>query len=306
MEEKSVLDTYEQKRQWVRQFNLTSDLFAGKVFEDLAASQELCRILMQQPGLRLKSVRTQYVIRNLESHSVQLDILAEEDSGHMINVEFQMYSEDEPFRRTRYYTSCIDMSILEKGREYYDLPDVTVLYITKGDFIGCKTGVYQVDRKIRNNNQVIDAANGVHEKYFNLKYSSKDAEIDELLHYLKDSDPFYQTESFPRIVERVNLYKMQKKGVDVMCEIADRIRQEGKIEGKIEDIMELLEELGKIPIKIAQRIGQETNLNVLARWHRCAARASSISEFEAWMLEPERFTLGEQRNTRQFQSLQGT
>lgn len=30
MEEKSVLDTYEQKRQWVRQFNLTSDLFAGK------------------------------------------------------------------------------------------------------------------------------------------------------------------------------------------------------------------------------------------------------------------------------------
>lgn len=87
MEEKSVLDTYEQKRQWVRQFNLTSDLFAGKVFEDLAASQELCRILMQQPGLRLKSVRTQYVIRNLESHSVQLDILAEEDSGNMISIE---------------------------------------------------------------------------------------------------------------------------------------------------------------------------------------------------------------------------
>ena len=178
MEEKSVLDTYEQKRQWVRQFNLTSDLFAGKVFEDLAASQELCRILMQQPGLRLKSVRTQYVIRNLESHSVQLDILAEEDSGNMISIELQMYSEVAPFRRTRYYTSCIDMNILEKGREYYELPDVTVLYITKGDFIGCKTGVYQVDRKIRDNSQAIDATNGVHEKYFNLEYSSKDAEID--------------------------------------------------------------------------------------------------------------------------------
>lgn len=250
---------------------------------------------MQQPGLRLKSVRTQYVIRNLESHSVQLDILAEEDSGNMISIELQMYSEVAPFRRTRYYTSCIDMNILEKGREYYELPDVTVLYITKGDFIGCKTGVYQVDRKIRDNSQAIDATNGVHEKYFNLEYSSKDAEIDELLHYLKDSDPFYQTKLFPRIVERVNLYKMQKEGVDVMCEIADRIRREGKnegkIEGKIEDIMELLEELGKIPTKIAQRIGQETNLNVLGRWHRCAARASSISEFEAWMSEPERFIL---------------
>ena len=283
MEEKSVLDTYEQKRQWVRQFNLTSDLFAGKVFEDLAASQELCRILMQQPGLRLKSVRTQYVIRNLESHSVQLDILAEEDSGNMISIELQMYSEVAPFRRTRYYTSCIDMNILEKGREYYELPDVTVLYITKGDFIGCKTGVYQVDRKIRDNSVAIDTANGVHEKYFNLKYSSKDAEIDELLHYLKDSDPFYQTKLFPRIVERVNLYKMQKEGVDVMCEIADRIRREGRIEGKKEAIMELLEELGKIPTKIAQRITQETDLNVLAGWLKCAAAVSSISEFEARM-----------------------
>lgn len=166
MEEKRVLKTYEQKRQWVRQFTLTSDLFAGKVFEDLQASQELCRILMQQPELRLKSVRTQYVIRNLESHSVQLDILAEEDNGNVISVELQ-----------------------------------------------------------------------------------------------------------------------KKKGVDIMCEIADRIRREGKIEGKIEDILELLEELGKIPTKIAQRIRQETNLNVLARWHRCAAKASSISEFEDGMTE---------------------
>lgn len=47
----------------------------------------------------------------------------------------------------------------------------------------------------------------------------------------------------------------------------------------------MLEELGKIPAKTAQRFRQETNLNVLARWHRCAAKASSISEFEAGMAE---------------------
>ena len=231
METKNVLETYEQKREWVQEFNLTSDLFAGKVFEDVEVSQELCSILMQKPGLRLKSVRTQYVIRNLQSHSVQLDFLAEEDIGNMINVELQMYSEDEPFRRTRYYTSCIDMSILEKGREYYDLPDVTVLYITKGDFIGQKRGAYWIHRKTGGTNQSIDVDNGVHERYFNLKYSTRDAKIDELLRYLQDSDPFYQTESFPRIVERVNFYKIQRKGVYMMCEIADRIRREGRIEG---------------------------------------------------------------------------
>lgn len=72
-----------------------------------------------------------------------------------------------------------------------------------------------------------------------------------------------------------------------MCEITDRIRQEGKaegkIEGKIEDVLELLEEVGKIPARIVQRISQETDLAVLSRWIRCAASASSIAEFEAKM-----------------------
>ena len=109
---KAIIETYEEKMAQIHSFNLTSDLFAGKVFEDLEACQELCQILMQDYGLRLKDVKTQYVIRNLESHSVQLDILAEEITGDIICIELQMYSEPAPFRRIRYYTSCVDVSIL--------------------------------------------------------------------------------------------------------------------------------------------------------------------------------------------------
>ena len=72
-----------------------------------------------------------------------------------------------------------------------------------------------------------------------------------------------------------------------MCEIADRIRQEGRasgiIEGKIEDILELLEELGNIPNQLIQRISKETNSEVLSKWHKYAAKASSFAEFEAKM-----------------------
>ena len=129
--------------------------------------------------------------------------------------------------------------------------------------------------------------NGQHERYYNLKYPTGDKKMNELLNYLKDSDPHYRTESFPRIVERVNFFKEQKEGVDIMCEIVDRIRREGKregkIEGKIEDVMELLEDLGKVPARIGDRIRQETDLSVLTRWIRCAASASSIAEFEARM-----------------------
>lgn len=81
MKEKAILDSYEQKRERVREFNLTSDLFAGKVFEDIQACQELCRILLQDDSVILQNVKTQYVIRNMENHSMELDILAEKADG---------------------------------------------------------------------------------------------------------------------------------------------------------------------------------------------------------------------------------
>jgi hypothetical protein len=52
-----------------------------------------------------------------------------------------------------------------------------------------------------------------------------------------------------------------------------------KAEGKIEDILELLERLGNIPVGLEFFIRQETDLNVLKRWHLIAARADSIEEF---------------------------
>ncbi len=283
MENKSTIETYEDQKQRTAVFNLTSDLFAGKVFEDTGACQELCRILLQNEGIVLRNVKTQYVIRNFENHSVELDILAEEISGNLINVELQMYQEPAPFKRTRYYLSGIDMSILEKGRPYYELPDVTVIYITKEDFIGGKRGYYGKGITIDGQNIAIFPNNGQYENYFNLEYPTDDAKINELLEYLKNSDPFYQTENFPRIVERVKYYKVQKEGVTIMCEIADRIRQEGLIEGKIEDILELLEELGNIPKQLIQRINQETNSDILNKWLKCAAKAASFAEFEAKM-----------------------
>lgn len=94
-------------------------------------------------------------------------------------------------------------------------------------------------------------------------------------------------------MERVKYFKTEKEGMTIMCEIADRIRREGKeegrkegkylgrIEGKIEDILELLEDFGSVPQRIIGRICQETDPEQLSRWHKCAARATSIEEFEA-------------------------
>ena len=297
MKEKTVLDTYEEKKNLVQEFNLTSDLFASKVFEDIEACQELCRILLRDRSIMIQSVRTQYVIRNLQTHSMELDILAERNNGDVIGIEIQMYEETAPYKRTRYYLSGIDMSILEKGKDYDELPSVTMVYLTKGDIVGGGRGCYLIERKENDKENLteiksgqedmVNISNGVRERYYNLEHPTGDEEADELLAYFKDSDPYYRTETFPRIVERVRHFKVQKEGVNIMCEIADRIREEGKsvgrLESRIEDVLELLEELGQVPQRIVELIRTEDNLGVLSRWHKSAARATSITEFEANM-----------------------
>ena len=298
MKEKTVLETYEEKRELVQEFNLTSDLFASKVFEDVDACQEFCRILLRDQTLVLQSVRTQYVIRNLETHSIELDILAERNNGDVVGIEIQMYDEEAPFKRTRYYLSGIDMSILEKGKDYDELPAVTMVYLTKEDIIGDGEGYYLIERKVgkrENQTGIVNGqegmrsiSNGIKERYYNLECPTGDARTDELLAYFKDSDPYYRTGTFPQIVERVRHFKVHKRGVNIMCEIADRIRNEGKeegreegmLEGMVKAIIELLEELGHIPQQIVELIRSENDLNILSRWLKSAARATSIAEFE--------------------------
>lgn len=68
-----------------------------------------------------------------------------------------------------------------------------------------------------------------------------------------------------------------------MCEIADRIRNEGKIEGRIEAVLELLEELGTVPARVVEQIKAQDNPGILSRWLKAASRAASIAEFEANM-----------------------
>ena len=53
----------------------------------------------------------------------------------------------------------------------------------------------------------------------------------------------------------------------------------GKAEGKAEDVLVLLKELGEIPVGLRERILSETDLELLNRWLKQAAKAGTIREF---------------------------
>ena len=58
-------------------------------------------------------------------------------------------------------------------------------------------------------------------------------------------------------------------------------RSEGKAEGKAEDILDLLEDLGKVPDTLREVIMAEKDLDKLKKWHKTAARAKSVEQFQS-------------------------
>ena len=80
------------------------------------------------------------------------------------------------------------------------------------------------------------------------------------------------------------LYEARQKAImdhKAMIEGAlDKGRRQGMAQGKAEDTLELLEEYGAISDELRQKIIRETDLEILKRWLKLAAKAESIEEFE--------------------------
>ncbi len=57
-------------------------------------------------------------------------------------------------------------------------------------------------------------------------------------------------------------------------------KNEGKVEDRIEAILELLQSLGTVPEMIEKKIREQKDLIILKQWHKFAASASAIEEFE--------------------------
>ena len=85
--DETLMGTFEQKRELVRSFTMFDDDFFAVVMEDKATAQEVLRVLTGIEDLVVKSIKTQYTIRNLGTHSVVLDALAEDSKQTLYNME---------------------------------------------------------------------------------------------------------------------------------------------------------------------------------------------------------------------------
>ena len=81
--------------------------------------------------------------------------------------------------------------------------------------------------------------------------------------------------------ERGELITQLKEGDEKdMCSSFERLLNKEKAEGKAEAVIELLEDLGDLSDSLKACIMEQTDLELLKKWHKAAAKATSIEEFE--------------------------
>lgn len=120
--------------------------------------------------------------------------------------------------------------------------------------------------------------------YFNTKGTKGGSPaIRELLDYLQKS-----TKETAKNETLLNLHRHIEK-VKEFPEVRDRymtmeeLIEQAQGDTRKEDIFELLKDYGEIPERVLERIENESELDILKRWHKLAARCGSIEAFEEQM-----------------------
>lgn len=282
----------------LQELNLTDDFLFDVTTEEL----ENCKAIIElTTGLRLKSLKWksgQKVIHNLpRKRGVRLDFIAESEDGRIFDVEMQNRNEGNIPKRTRFYQALIDAPILKSGERGFDkMNPLYIIIICNYDPYGKKKYCYTFDNQckevpgLRLGDEVTKLL--LSTKGENEEEVSK--ELVDFLHYVTESNenglPDECDERLKRLHEsireikasadmEVEYMKMEERERIIRDEGVEFGKQIGIINGKIEDILELLEDKGDVPEKVKAEILAETDLEVLKKWLRLAAKSETIEEF---------------------------
>lgn len=210
------MQTSTEQQALIKQLNVIDDVFFHKIAEDKAVREEILRIILQKPKLKVIDAQTQRFLRNIGAHSVILDLLCEDENGSRINVEMQKTDDDDHVKRVRFNSSNIDTTFTEKGLDYKDFPDIYVIFISKFDMFQEGKTIYHLETIIKETGTSIN--DGIHRIFVNCAVNDG-SDIAELMQYFKNSTG--KNNKFPKLSDRVYYFKESKEGADAMTQVVE-------------------------------------------------------------------------------------
>lgn len=205
----------------------------------------ILRIVLGQKDIKIKSVRTQEPLKNLQGRSAVLDVHAVDSTNKEFDVEIQRNDAGAGAKRARHNSSLLDAHILKPGDNTENIPDSYVIFITENDVIKGNQPIYPVERYITIGENKVLFGDGSHILYVNGKYRGND-EIGRLMHDFSCTNP--DDMNYEVLAKKARFYKQDKEGVTTMCKILEDMRNEAAQDG-IKEVAVRMIKSGKMSLE---------------------------------------------------------
>lgn len=207
---------------YIKRFRLMDDDFMVQCFSNEPKSVEfVLSVLLERDDIKVESVVTQHEIKNLEMHSVKLDVDAIDSNGKRYDIEIQRSDRGAISQRARFNSAMLDSTMLKSGAEYNELRDSYVIFITENDVLKKGKAIYHIERVIRETDEYFN--DGSHILYVNGSYKGEDP-IGRLMHDFRCCDP---NEMYsPVLKARAEYFKSTEGGIQTMCRMMEEMRNE--------------------------------------------------------------------------------
>ena len=181
------------------------------------------RIILGQDDIKIKSVRTQEPMKNLQGRSAILDVHAVDSTSKEFDIEIQRQDSGAGAKRARHNSSLLDAHILKPGDDTENIPDSYVIFITENDVMGKSQAIYHIHRYVETDGGKELFGDGSHIIYVNGSYRGND-EIGKLMHDFSCTSP--DDMNYEALAKRARYFKEDEKGVAAMCKIMEDMRKE--------------------------------------------------------------------------------
>ena len=221
-------------RSEIQKLCLMDDMLMKKAFDGCnECSQVLLQVILNNATLMVEKTKTQHLFNSIDGHSVILDIYAVDTDGKHYDVEIQKAKKGSSVKRARYYSAMLDSNILPKGSDYEKLGETYIIFITEQDVWGENKPLYNIERCLVPEGKQIN--DGAHIIYVNASIKNE-TPLGKLMSDMFCNSP--ENMHYKELADRVEFFKSKEGGIDLMCELSEKLIRFGKEQGIKEGIKE--------------------------------------------------------------------
>ncbi len=247
---------------------ITDDYMFCTVMQDEELCKTLLSMVLKGKIGKIEKILHQAPIDNqIGAKGIRLDIMVQDESGKIYDVEMQTIDKKNLPKRMRYYQCAIDSSLLNKGEDYNELPDTFIIFFCTFDYINKGLPIYTL-KTMALEVPEYNFEDGINKIIVNSKAAAQaEPELKAFLEYMNGNKPCTNfTEEIEKRIKTtkedearrreymlISLFEMDAKQAGIKEGIMQG-RVEGRAEGKTETAR-ILKQLGDPAKKISQATG---------------------------------------------------